>query len=413
MSFSRKNMKLFLLLIGLFIPSIHISGVSRSELDLFNPDDRWAPQLLTEMSKWNFYGKTLPIKDISAGDSQFKLRLTIDSKLQESVEKLRDSNPADYLAMIVLDNETGRVLALAEKDGLRTQNQKSIILTSSHPAASLIKIITSAALIENEYAGLETNFPFVGRATTLYKKQLNLQSRRGVRYLSLKRAFASSNNPVFGLAAIENLNLREIQKMADGFGFNKAIMKYPSVGMSTFPEPHDQYNLAELASGYNTDTNISLVHAVTIPQIIASGGNLIQPKLVDSVKILRGSGDEEEISSMTEMKKKIISDQTSAELIEAMEETVHSGTAKNSFRNFPRHLREKLIVGGKTGSITGGDPAGKHDWFVSFAVPKNKEIYGKGISLAVLTVNTRKWYVKSSRVSRDIIERYYSDKITR
>ena len=71
-----------------------------------------------------------------------------------------------------------------------------------------------------------------------------------------------------------------------------------------------------------------------------------------------------------------------------------------------KRVLNSLNIGGKTGTITGGLPYGKRDWFVSYAIPKNN--FDKGISLCVMIVNVKKWYIKSPVLAKNIIEYYYS-----
>ncbi len=93
-----------------------------------------------------------------------------------------------------------------------------------------------------------------------------------------------------------------------------------------------------------------------------------------------------------------------------MELTVRRGTARGAFRRMKRSIKSKLDIGGKTGSITGGVPFGKRDWFAAYATPKNR-VLGKGISISVMNVNVKKWYIKSTYLAKNIIEFYYK-KIT-
>ena len=75
-------------------------------------------------------------------------------------------------------------------------------------------------------------------------------------------------------------------------------------------------------------------------------------------------------------------------------------------------MKKKLSIGAKTGSITGGFPEGKREWVTAFATPKD-ERKGKGISIAVVNILNKKWYVRSSYIAKKVIEYYFSkiDKI--
>ena len=106
-------------------------------------------------------------------------------------------------------------------------------------------------------------------------------------------------------------------------------------------------------------------------------------------------------------KRKVIKEDTAKSLKKMMAATIEKGTARRGFRRLKRSLKEILHLGGKTGSITGGLPYGKRDWFVSFAKPKNNEA-APGISLCVMNVNIKKWRVKSTRMAKEIIQYYYT-----
>ena len=98
----------------------------------------------------------------------------------------------------------------------------------------------------------------------------------------------------------------------------------------------------------------------------------------------------------------VIAPETSEDLRKMMMATVEAGTARRPFRRLPASLRE-LEIGGKTGSITGGEPFGKRDWFVAYSRdPKRPD--DRGVSLCVMIVNKKRWYVKSAQVAREIFE---------
>ena len=63
-----------------------------------------------------------------------------------------------------------------------------------------------------------------------------------------------------------------------------------------------------------------------------------------------------------------------------------------------------MEIGGKTGSLTGYSPKGRHDWFVGYA-----EKDGRKIAYASLIVNKEKWYVRSAYVARQFIYHYFTN----
>lgn len=91
-----------------------------------------------------------------------------------------------------------------------------------------------------------------------------------------------------------------------------------------------------------------------------------------------------------------------------METTVRRGTARSVYRGLRRKFRDEITVGGKTGSLTGGLPYGKRDWITLYAAPRDGSL-GKGISVAIMNINVKKWYVKSTFLAKKIINYYYQE----
>jgi cell division protein FtsI/penicillin-binding protein 2 len=175
------------------------------------------------------------------------------------------------------------------------------------------------------------------------------------------------------------------------------------IGSSYVSVATDDYNLAEIASGFNRTTYMSPIHAALLPLIMVNEGELIFPRLVNSI-----TNSNSEVVWRAKKKARKIVDKNTAEVISnMMKATVEFGTARRGFRKFKKDLKSKLDLGGKTGSITGGVPFGKRDWFVAFAKPKDSE-QDKGISLCIMNVNKKIWRAKSTRLAKEIIEYYYS-----
>lgn len=334
--------------------------------------------------------------------NKHKLSLTINSKLDNFIKKELRRYKTDHSAVVVINNNTGDIISIvgmSRKDG---ENNK-IALSSSHPAASLSKIVTAASLLENSNLKIESKFKYHGRGTTLYKYQLFKKPKRWFRKISLGRAFAFSNNVVFGKAAIENIKKKDLFKTANLFGFNQKITNDFNLTSSTFTLPSDEYNLAEMASGFNRKTLISPVHAAFLSSVIANDGVLLEPKIINSVINLT---DNSEFAFKERGSKRVISKNTAKHLREMMRMAVSKGTARKTFRTLNRKLRKNLEIGGKTGSISGGIPYGKRDWFVSFARPKNDKD-DKGISIAVMNINVKKWHVRSAYIAKRVIEYFF------
>ncbi|OUR93039.1 hypothetical protein A9Q84_21280 [Halobacteriovorax marinus] len=346
--------------------------------------------------------RTFP-KAINLEKNRVDVQYSFNKTLTKHIKKLLKRYRSDYSSVIVIDNETGYILSAVGYERKGNEFNISLPFSSTHPSASLFKIITTADLIEKSQLSKESVFKFRGRGTTLYKYQLKDKKSRWVRHQSLGRAFAYSNNVIFGKAAIQSSSAERLFDMASDFGFNERLMEEINLSKSNFEMPQTEYSLAEKASGFNKETMMSPIHAAVLSSIIANDGVLNYPRVVTEIS----EGESSKVIWSPQQKtKRVLEVGTARQMQDLMGMTVKIGTARGSFRRLNRKLKKNLIIGGKTGSITGGVPYGKRDWFTSFAMPKNPSL-GKGISVAVMNINVKKWYVKSSYLAKNIIEFYF------
>lgn len=350
---------------------------------------------------------TRVLRDEDASGFSFKnkkvqAQFHFNKELEDYIKKQMRSYTSKAMAVVVMDNDTGKVISLLSYDKKEKQFGRSMALIASHPSASLSKIISAADLIENAGYNPWTNIQTRGRGTTLYKYQLKKELKWS-RRITLAKAFAYSNNAAIGKAVIQNSSALSLYKMAMSFGFNKSISNHLKLPKSVFQMPKNQYNLAELASGFNTETMISPLHAALFASIVANDGVLKKPKLLKSLTYKGETIIEDENSSDDE--EKVLSYETATTLSQLMTKTVEYGTARKSFRRLRRKLKRLLEIGGKTGSITGGIPEGKRDWFAAYSRPKDKS--DRGISVSVMCIQGEKWRAKSSYLAKTIIEYYY------
>ncbi len=340
-------------------------------------------------------------------DEYFRVAYSFDTELESYIKKIVRRYRPDHASVVVIDNKSGAILSAVDfaRDG--NKFSRTLSFSATHPAASLFKVVTAADLIENHNMATDKRFSINGRGTTLYRYQLKDKVNRWTRYIPFTSAFAYSNNPVFGKAAIKESSARSLYQMGIDLGFNQDLMEDFSLGKSQLKFPKGDYELAEISSGFNRQTLISPVHAATLASVFANDGILKKPHLVTELK-----SQNFDISFDTPGKR-VLSVESTEEISSLMERTVTRGTARGAYRRLNSKLKQSLDVGGKTGSLTGGVPFGKRDWLIMYAKPKIDQKYlqsGDGISLCVMMVNKKKWYVKSSYLARRIIEYYYRDK---
>jgi penicillin-binding protein A len=336
-------------------------------------------------------------------ENRYQITHSISDELQNYIFRYLKRYNSDYASVVVMDNKTGAVTAIVGQDRNKKDPINFLPFSTTHPAASIFKIVAAAELLENTNVGLETTFRFPGRATTLYKYQVEQEeSLRWRQVHSLEKAFAISNNAVFGRAAVSKIDSNSLLKTAEKMGFNHSINPRMPMSASRLDAPRDNYNLAEIASGFNRNTFISPIHATYLAQIIANNGYGMKPNIVQLVK----DENDKILYQFKSSGQNIIEPSTAEDLQKAMELVVRRGTARGYF-SYLQRKNPSLKVGGKTGSLTGGLPYGRRDWFVMFAQDPEIDI---DLSIGVMIINKKHWYVKSTQVARDVLRYIINDK---
>lgn len=346
--------------------------------------ESWPTELEVEGRKYNVF---------------YNFDVALESYIRNRLKRYR----SDYTSIVVINNNNGKVLSAVDYIEETKSFDKSLAFSSTSPAASIFKVVTAADLIEKTEVNKDTEFVYNGKSTTLYKYQLKDKINKWTRTIKLSKAFALSNNVVFGKAAINKLSDESIYDMANKFGFHQKLLQFVDISDSTLLEVETNFSLAELASGFNRRTLISPLHGAVIASIVANEGMLRKPSLVSSIVDVE---QKRMVWSPEFILQRSISKSTADELKEMMKLTVERGTARSAFRLYRNKDLQKLEIGGKTGSITGGIPYGKRDWFIAYAKPKDNE-EDKGISICVMVVNVKKWHVKSTYLAKEIIQYYY------
>ncbi len=350
------------------------------------------------------HSETLPdritIPEIS-DSTLLKATYTLDSGLQDEVRRLLAKYNPDYGVVVAIEPDSGRILAMT--DSTRTgENHQNLSLVNSFPAASISKIITAiAAVNENKLAG-STLVSYNGKSTSLYKKNVfRHKNNKWTRTISFDRAFANSVNTIFGRVGAVTVGGDTMLDYAYRLGFNGQFDSDFTFDNGHIElDPDDQWQVAEMASGYTDRNTLSVLHGAVIAATAVNNGNLVMPVIVDSLTDPHGIPvyvHEKPVFSP------VMSEAAAAQLKKMMQSTVRVGSARRSFRKLNRSVLKDVAIGGKTGSLTGYKPKGKYDWFVGFGERGDHKI-----AFAVLCINKEKWYVKSSLLARQIMEYYFS-----
>jgi cell division protein FtsI/penicillin-binding protein 2 len=325
----------------------------------------------------------------------------LDLLSQHQMEKLFQQYKPDYGAFVAVDATTGAILSLVSYTRQRKETG-NLVLKATFPAASIFKVVTAAAAIDQKKANPNTIVPYTGSNHTLYKRNLSQKfNPRWARHVTLREAFARSINSVFGKVGLYILKPQELNEYAKRFQFNQAINADISVQPGTFYlEENDDYKVAEAASGFSRMAQMSPLQGALMAASIVNDGMMMEPHLVSELK--KESGEVVYRAEVKELGQVMAAD-SAKNLRVLMKETVVRGTSQKSFRDLLRKKRLKEVeMGGKTGHLTGLSPKGNYDWFIGYATDGKKKI-----ALAALTINEDTWRVKASYLARQFFEKYF------
>jgi cell division protein FtsI/penicillin-binding protein 2 len=321
--------------------------------------------------------------------------LTLDARLQKKLERTLTDYDVPYGATVLLDPRTGRVLAMAEHSRAEPR-ARDLSLRALSPAASIFKIVTAAALLEQGYSPDEP-VCYHGGNHRLAPKLLADDSRRDSACLPLSTAFGHSANVVFAKLADRGLTPEVLRATAGRFFFNTTIPFPAPVETSRAEIPEDRFGLANTAAGFG-DVRLSALHAAMLGAVIANHGVLVPPWVVE---LVQGA----EPAPLIQEPLRIIDERVAEALGGMMRATVTRGTAQKAFARPPRELRG-VSVAGKTGSLNEQKPFRDHTWFVGYAPAEDPQVV-----VATVVVNGPLWRVRAPWVAREALAAYFADHV--
>jgi cell division protein FtsI/penicillin-binding protein 2 len=231
-----------------------------------------------------------------------QVKLTLDKDVQAIVEEVLDMYIGMNLlpqagAVVVMDPNTGDILAMASRplrEGIDHQQNRALRKAPGLqllPAASLVKVITTAAALESGF-NPNTTYHCSGHITQ-GGNTFSCWQRHGHGTLNLAEALASSCNVYFAQAAQE-VGAENLLDLANKLGLGRTF------DLKLLPGEQDSGSLPTLADlatpggitnhfalGSNKLEVTPLQMAVMV-SAIANGGRRVEPRLVIETRNLQG-----------------------------------------------------------------------------------------------------------------------------
>ena len=311
--------------------------------------------------------------------------LTLDAELQQAAERLLSHAHPLRGAIVAADVATGRILAYSD-------TPKGELLPGKRaPAASLFKIVTTAALLELGKVSPKRVVCTDGGLRGIERRHLEAPRRGKAHCAPFRTALGHSRNAAYAQLVTRFLMRSDLIRMGERFGFGRELaFDGGQVLMGTLDVPFNDLEFARAAAGFRGST-LSVPGALQLALVVARGGRSVPLTLIEG-------------STPADKPLRVLHPATAAELRRMMEVTVHSGTSLEAFTDEDGRARlPGLRVAGKTGTLqpSPGDPT--TSWFIGFAPSRKPKI-----AIAVLLQNGRVWRQKANEVGRDFLAERFS-----
>jgi len=324
--------------------------------------------------------------------------LTLDPDIQTAAEKTltRAKAPMGAIAVVATD---GRVLALA---GRRTEDHKGgkngtmdwhLAVGAWAPAASIFKIVSSAALVEAGVAP-DAKVCFHGGLRSVTESNL-VDAKNDSRCEDLSFAVAFSQNAIIAKLAHKYLEPKTLGDVAQKMGFAGPLPSFALRGDAGAIElPSDNgVEFAKTAAGF-TGTTLSATGGALLANEIATGGQAVTPRIVDAIV---DGGRRVEVTGAAP--RRALRADVAQQVGKMMEETCARGTAAKAFHGRRDELPGGVKVAGKTGTLARAQPFFmEYSWFVGYA-PAEKPT----VSIAVVLGNAESWWMKGHQAARMVL----------
>ena len=309
----------------------------------------------------------------------YSIVLSIDSNIQQFAEtaaiNAKKENEADKVSIIVQDTMTGEILAMTTKDDYNlndpraplnekqeeiwddlSEEEKMEILydnwrdfnvNDQYEPGSTFKLITAAAAIEENTSQPDSQYSCAG-AMVIGNNRLTCTSQsRGKK--SLAKAIEESCNMTM-IQVGQGLGPEKFLKYIKAFGFGrKTGIELYGESTGIIPSSADNISKVNLATmSYGHSIAVSPLQLVNAVSAISNGGYLNKPTLIKEMVDANGNIIEKK---RTELRRRVISEETSDKMKSMMRRVVESGTGKRA--QVPGY-----IVGGKSGTANIATPTG-------------------------------------------------------
>lgn len=301
-------------------------------------------------------GKALPhVNDEwREGKQGATVGLTIDVEVQKVIERELSQAMTKYNAeqalAIAMNPKTGEILALSSYptyDPSKFEEVESSIYNRNLPVwmtyepGSTFKIITLSAAVEENVVDLEKDTFFDKGYTMVEGVRLRCWKRDGHGEETFLQVVENSCNPGF-IELGQRVGADKLMKYIKNFGFGQTTGSNIAGEASGILFSEEAFGPVEHATtSFGQGISVTPIQQVQAVSAAVNGGKLFTPYVVS--KVYNPESGEVVIENKPNLKRDVVSEETSKIVRDALESVVANGSGRAAYR-------DGLRIGGKTGT---------------------------------------------------------------
>lgn len=248
--------------------------------------------------------------------------------------EIYDTKTAQELAALP-ESEYSTAYATARE----TQWKNKVISEISYPG-STFKIVTTADAFEENLINMETDSFYCSGQVQVADATIRCSNTAGHGAQTFTQALTNSCNPAF-IEIGQRIGIDKFSYYFEGFGLaEKTGIDLPGEAVS-YSVTGDDMNIVDLASAaYGQCNKVTAMELVTAYSAAINGGYMVTPHVVDHVVDSNGNIV---LQNEAEVKRQIVSEETSAIVREQLEAVVNNNPSHNAYIQGYR-------IGGKSGT---------------------------------------------------------------
>jgi cell division protein FtsI (penicillin-binding protein 3)/stage V sporulation protein D (sporulation-specific penicillin-binding protein) len=312
-----------------------VTGIEKEMDQLLSgvPGERWVERDAKHNEIAGYQARETPAVD--GYDVTLTIRMTIQHVVEDELDEIVQNYHPDGAYIIVMNPHTGEIMAMGSRPNFDPNDRRTLLpantrnrcITDMVEPGSIFKIITLSAALNEGLVNLGTPV-FCENGSFFYGgKTLRDDEPNGL--LSVEEVLSKSSNIGFAKIALNYLHEDKLYKYATAFGIGQRTGLFTEQGESGgLLRPVSRWSalsITRIPMGQEVGaTPLQMVDAMSV---VANGGRLMEPRLVD--KVTDSTGRVVQIYQ-PHVVRQVISPDTARDVTKALQQVTVDGTAKDT-----------------------------------------------------------------------------------